>query len=104
MGTPRINPPARPQTTNLNGGKDFAAIQARIAELEAKNAELSAKLTVKQTISLKVAEKGGLSVYGLGRFPVTLYAGQWERLLAPEVVAKIHAFIAANASTLARKE
>lgn len=56
-----------------------------------------------RAITMKVAEKGGLSIYGLGRFPVTLYAGQWERLLAPAQVAAITAFIAANAATLSRK-
>lgn len=54
-------------------------------------------------ITLKVSEKGGLSVYGLGRFPVTLYRSQWERLLAPETAKQIGAFIEANASLLAVK-
>ncbi len=51
---------------------------ARIAELEAKVAEVEAPKALK----MKVAVKGGLSVYGLGRLPVTLYRGQWERLLS----------------------
>lgn len=55
-------------------------------------------------ITLKVSDKGGLSVYGLGRFPVTLYRTQWERLLAPDTVKQIGAFITANASLLTVKE
>ena len=51
-----------------------------------------------------VSEKGGLSIYGLGRFPVTLYRTQWERLLSPDTVKAIGAFIAANAKLLAVKE
>lgn len=55
-------------------------------------------------ITCKVSEKGGLSCYGLGRFPVTLYRTQWERLLAPDTVAQIGAFITANASLLTTKD
>lgn len=54
-------------------------------------------------ITCKVSDKGGLSVYGLGRFPVTLYRSQWERLLAKDVVDQIIAFITTNASLLAVK-
>lgn len=52
-------------------------------------------------LTCKVSDKGALSVYGLGRFPVTLYRGQWERLLAHKPA--IEAFIAANAALLAVK-
>lgn len=55
-------------------------------------------------ITCKVSEKGGLSVYGLGRFPVTLYRTQWERLLSTDTVAQINAFIKANASLLTTKD
>ncbi len=71
---------------------------ARIAELEAKLAQASAP----KRLSMKVSDKGALSVYGLGRFPVTLYRGQWERLLA--TADDIKAFITANASLLAVKD
>jgi hypothetical protein len=54
-------------------------------------------------ITAKVSEKGAMSVYGLGRFPVTLYRTQWERLLAPDTVAQLLAFIEANGSLLATK-
>jgi len=55
-------------------------------------------------ITCKVSEKGALSVYGLGRFPVTLYRTQWERLLAPDVVKQLQAFITANTALLTVKE
>ncbi len=52
-------------------------------------------------LTLKVSEKGGLSVYGLGRFPVTLYKEQWARLLG--ISDEIRAFIKENDSTLKSK-
>jgi len=52
-------------------------------------------------MSLKVSEKGALSVYGLGRFPVTLYREQWEKLLG--MSDEIRAFIAANEAQLKTK-
>ena len=53
-------------------------------ELMARIAELEQQAGVKKAgmLEFKVGEKGGVSVYGLGRFPVTLYAEQWEKLLA----------------------
>lgn len=67
--------------------------------------QLIALLTAAQApkaLTCKVSEKGALSVYGLGRFPVTLYRGQWERLFAAQ--KQIADFIAANASLLATKD
>ena len=52
-------------------------------------------------LTMKVSDKGALSVYGLGRFPVTLYRGQCERLHGAQ--AEITAFITANAATLTVK-
>lgn len=52
-------------------------------------------------ISMKVSEKGGLSVYGMGRFPITLYKEQWLKLL--DMSDGIRAFIAANEGTLKAK-
>jgi len=76
-------------------------LKAEIARLTAANAELTAKSEARQHFTLKVSEKGAVSVYGLGRFPVTLYRGQWERLIAN--VDGIKSFIEANASRLAVK-
>jgi hypothetical protein len=55
-----------------------------------------------RAISLKVSEKGGLSVYGLGRFPVTLYKEQWTRLL--DKSDDIRRFIVANEGKLKTRE
>jgi hypothetical protein len=55
--------------------------EQELETLRAKVAQLEAEKTKKKEISFKVSEKGGLSVYGLGRFPVTLYKEQWTRLL-----------------------
>lgn len=69
-----------------------------IAELQAK----LARATKPRKTTLKVTEKGGLSMYGLGRFPITLYRGQWERLL--DAAEEIKSFIADNAEHLTVKE
>jgi hypothetical protein len=53
-------------------------------------------------IRMKVSEKGALSVYGMGRFPVTLYKEQWLKLLS--MSDDIHAFIAANEAELKTKD
>lgn len=73
-------------------------------ELVALNAALAEKLaeaSKPKSLTLKVSEKGALSVYGLQRMPVTLYIGQWERLLA--FSDQIAAFAKANNHLLARK-
>jgi hypothetical protein len=65
-------------------------------ELKAKLAELEKQGGTRRTGSLefRVGEKGGVSVYGLGRFPVTLYYEQWIRLL--EAVPQLKAFLEEN--------
>lgn len=82
----------------LHEAKD---LEAEIARLTAENEALRAKKASAGQLSLKVSEKGALSVYGLMRFPVTLYVEQWERLAAH--MDQVKAFIAANSSKLARK-
>jgi hypothetical protein len=72
----------------------------RVAELEKINAELRAKGQAK--IRLKVSEKGALSVYGLGRFPVTLYPEQFTRLL--EKSGEITAFITEHKDEFSTKK
>ena len=62
-----------------------ADIQAKLAELEKLKQEVAAmRKQVGKALSFKVSEKGAVSVYGLQRFPITLYSNQWERLLKPE--------------------
>ena len=73
------------------------------SELERLRAENSAlKKTSAKGLSMKISEKGGLSIYGLGRFPVTLYKEQWIKLL--DLVEDIRAFIKANDAQLKTKE
>jgi hypothetical protein len=76
-----------------------AELQAELARLRAENELL--KRPRGQT-ALKVSEKGALSVYGLGRFPVTLYREQWEKLLA--MADEIRRFIQQNDHLLKKKE
>jgi hypothetical protein len=73
-------------------------------ELKARLAELEKQGTTRRTGSLefRVSEKGGVSVYGLGRFPVTLYYEQWTRLL--DASDKLREFLQENKDKLKLKE
>ena len=71
-------------------------------ELKAKLAELEAKQQRRGNIDFRVSEKGGVSVYGLGRFPVTLYYEQWIRLL--DRAQDLRDFLEENKSKLKLKE
>jgi hypothetical protein len=75
-------------------------LKAEIERLKAENAAL--KKPTRGTLSMKVSEKGALSVYGMGRFPVTLYKEQWLKLLG--IADDIQAFIKENDSKLKVKE
>jgi hypothetical protein len=75
-------------------------LKAEIERLRAENQSL--KKPARGQISMKVSEKGGLSVYGLGRFPVTLYREQWEKLLG--IAEEIRDFIRENDGLLKKKE
>jgi hypothetical protein len=74
-------------------------VQAELERLRAENAALKARGS--RGVSLKVSEKGGVSVYGLGRFPVTLYKEQWVKLL--DMADEIRAFIKAHDTELKAK-
>jgi hypothetical protein len=87
-------------TTNMT----VEQLQAALTRMNSENQALKAKEAKRSTISCKVSEKGCLSVYGLGRYPTTLYRQQWERLLTPSTIETINAFIAANAGQLKVKE
>jgi hypothetical protein len=76
-------------------------LKAEIDRLRAENENLK-KPAVRGQMSLKVSEKGALSVYGLGRFPVTLYREQWEKLLG--MSDEIRRFIHDNDERLKKKE
>ncbi len=75
-------------------------LKAELERLKAENASLKARGS--KGTSLKVSEKGGVSVYGLGRFPVTLYQEQWLKLL--DMAEDIRAFIKENEGKLKKKE
>ncbi|HZM45266.1 MAG TPA: hypothetical protein VFC14_10585 [Burkholderiales bacterium] len=75
-------------------------LKAELEQLRKENAAL--KKGAAKGVSMKVSEKGGLSVYGMGRFPVTLYKEQWLKLL--DLSDEIRTFIAAHDSDLKSKE
>ena len=77
------------------------AIKAELEKLRAENAALK-KTSAPKGLSMKISEKGGLSVYGLGRFPVTLYKEQWKRLL--DIAEEIKSFIKDNEDKLKSKD
>jgi hypothetical protein len=74
-------------------------MKAELDRLRAENERLKNKSN--RATSLKVSEKGGVSVYGLGRFPVTLYKEQWAKLL--DMADEIRTFIKENDSKLKTK-
>jgi hypothetical protein len=97
------NGPARPD----EGISPMATLQdltIQIAQLQAENEALKAKATARQVITCKVSDKGCLSVYGLGRFPVTLYGGQWLRLLDSATVKAIKDYIEVNRDSMSWKD
>ena len=78
---------------------DEQDLQAEIERLRRENEELKQKPA--RGISLKVSQKGAVSLYGLGRFPVTLYKEQWERVLG--MADEIREFIVEHDSELKKK-
>jgi hypothetical protein len=72
----------------------YEELKARVAELE--------KQKPSRTLQFKVGDKGGVSVYGLGRFPVTLYYEQWVRLL--DAAQELRDFLETNKAKLKLKE
>ena len=75
-------------------------LKAELERLRSENAALKKGATAE--IRMKVSEKGAVSIYGMGRFPVTLYKEQWLKLL--DMSDKIRAFIAANEAKLKARE
>ena len=76
-------------------------LQAEIERLKAENQELKTAKKKTTELTFKVSAKGAVSVYGMGRFPVTLYKEQWDRLLAR--VDDIKVFIKENEDQLTTK-
>src|SRR5437773_3304788 len=82
------------------GSMSDESMKAELDRLKEENERLKARQS--RAVSLKVSEKGGLSVYGLGRFPVTLYKEQWTKLL--DIADDIRAFLKENDARLKSKE
>jgi hypothetical protein len=74
----------------------YEELKAKLEELEKKTARRTGEL------DFKIGEKGGVSVYGLGRFPVTLYYEQWIRLL--DTAPRLREYLEENKGKLKLKE
>jgi len=79
----------------------FKNAQEELDYYKAENEKLKAEAVKNSKLSMKISEKGALSVYGLGRFPVTLYKEQWKRLF--DYMATIMEFLKVNDSKLRAK-
>lgn len=90
-----VQPPAPASPTP----DPILAMQAELAKLRAENAALR---STERKLSLKVSEKGAVSVYGLGRFPVTLYPTQWAKLAT--AMEQVQSFCTANADELTKRQ
>ena len=77
-------------------------MKAELERLRKENETLKSSKPAPGTLSMKVSEKGALSIYGMGRFPVTLYKEQWLKLLG--IADEIQKFIKDNDSRLKTKE
>jgi len=96
----------QPTTQTQTGAKVMsgAELLAELDALRADKARLEAALASKPAggkLTLRVSAKGAVSLYGMGRFPVTLYQGQWHRVM--EATEEIKAFIQAHSAELATK-
>ena len=83
------------QTITKAASAATPSLEDRLAALEAENSALKAQAIAKNRLTVKLAPSGGLSVYGLGRFPVTLYASGWERIFGGEIEELLTKAIAA---------
>lgn len=87
---------------------EVLALREQLAKMQAEQAQLKAKLE-EQTknqlskVTFSIGEKGGVSVYGFGRFPVTLYGEQWDTLLSEPVQTALKKFLADNRDKLMTK-
>lgn len=101
--TPSTKPEPTPAASVLTDAyADMDAARKRIADLEAQNAALAAKAAAQplNRLTIRVSAKGAVSVYGLGRWPVTLYSSQWKALL--NIGPKVLAFLAEHQGELAK--
>lgn len=77
-------------------------LEEELARLRAENAALKSQKQTSGSLTFKVSAKGAVSVYGLGRFPVTLYQEQWDKLMAAS--DDLRRFIDENRASLKKKE
>tara|TARA_Y100000310_G_C20514348_1_gene730436 strand:+ start:174 stop:428 length:255 start_codon:yes stop_codon:yes gene_type:complete len=83
---------------------DALELLARVKELEEKNQKLELQ-KARNGLKMKVSQKGAVSIYGMGRFPVTLYADQWRRIDEELIkTGSLDEFLAANEGNLTYKE
>jgi hypothetical protein len=88
------------EKTKIGDAMSDEDLKAELERLRSENAAL--KKGASGGIRMKASEKGAVSVYGMGRFPVTLYKEQWLRLL--DMSDEIRSFIAANQARLKAKD
>jgi hypothetical protein len=86
-----------PELRRAPNGKATPSVE----ELLAKIAALEAQVARKSTLTLKVSDKGAVSLYGLGRFPLSIYAAQWLKVL--DMADDIRSFIETNKDKLSWK-
>lgn len=86
----------------MSNDTKIAEMMAEIEKLKAQNAQLQAKVQSPPKLTLKISEKGAVSLYGVGRFPVSMYAEQWTKVL--DMADEIKGFIEANRAKLPSKE
>ena len=77
-------------------------LEKELEQLRNENEALKLQRRSSGSITFKVSEKGAVSVYGLGRFPVTLYQEQWDKLLAN--IGELKRFIDDNRDQLKKKQ
>lgn len=97
-----------PKVIAVPESPEVTALREQLAKMKAEQEALVAKLKEQQSSTLskvyfKVGEKGGVSVYGLQRFPITLFAEQWDTLLSDAVLTSLKAFIEKNRPNLLTK-
>lgn len=93
---------SQPSAQTMTQDQMQAMLAQLLAENAAKDQQIAALAAAKiAKTTLKVSEKGALSVYGMGQFPVSLYREQWEKLLAMK--DEIEAFMAQHGDVLADK-
>ena len=81
--------------------EDRDGVEGELARLRAENQQLKSQQRTSGSLTFKVSEKGAVSVYGLGRFPVTLYQEQWDKLFGR--IDELKRFLEDNRDRLKKK-